>query len=254
MEQKIMKSELFFLALPVLALVIIGASFALPWWTYESRAQSGENIGITLEFKLTEVKVTELTSINGTNTTTKTISYSDRSLGNYTLPGVSVNESLFMENDTKNYDDTIRLYTTTMALTGISVAFIAVGLLCHFLVKKGKLKNKLRVIFVLIAFLLSLLTVLYFPLAYPSAVEKDNIEMGGSTYMHGVIGSEKNTTRIAGVTLIDKWGPGSGWYAMFTGMFVNLIYYIAIRRQYIEQTLDEKFRRKPVHETEDRKQ
>lgn len=245
MQQKIMKSELFFLALPILALVIIGASFTLPWWTYESRAQSGENVGIILEFKLTELKVTELQYINETNsTTTRTITYTDKSLGNYSLPGVSVNESLFMENDTKNYDDTIRLYTTTMALTGISLAFIAVCLLSHFLVKKGKLKNKLRVILVLIAFLLSVLTVLYFPLAYPSAVEKDNIEMGGSTYIHGVIGSEKNTTRIAGVTLIDKWGLGSGWYAMFTGMFVNLIYFVVIRRQYIEQALDEKFRRK----------
>ena len=126
--------------LAIIAVILIGVTLALPWYTYTSKGNGSADYYFDH-------------AVISTNATKMTIKYSD------------------MEKYAPN---TIGVFKNTQILDIVSLVLVIIGFIGALLLAVGKLGKGVAVSLVAIGFILSLIAPLYFYAALPGAVKADS--------------------------------------------------------------------------------
>jgi hypothetical protein len=190
-----MKAPVAVLVFAVLALIMMGVSLLLPWYSYSAELSSGEQ--------------------------------SEDMYWGYSLNGILFSSSETDGIEAYSWDDeglellgldaTINLYKTAQMLTTVALIFCILFLIIAAFGLKGKGK-KLIILCGLLAFIICITVPIYFMLQHPGALQADSeteSDRGPQASFFG--GSE---TEALGIKIVERWGPGMGWYmAIFGFMF-----------------------------------
>ncbi len=198
MEKKAMVGAV----MAIIAVILIGVTFALPWYTMTMKG-----------------------NVSGMGTTTEQDYYLDHAtakVGNTTMSESYSNKS--MQDSIPN---TVNTFKTTQILDIVSLVFVIIGFIGALLFAIGKLGKGVAVALVVIGFILSIIAPIYLMTALPPAIKKDSKgslpvkEMGESFF------GEKKISMF-GATVTVTWGGGLGWWLAIIGMIFMLIALILV--------------------------
>ncbi len=178
--------------LAIVAVILIGISFTMPWYTVkqESSAQ-GNSSSIEWTFSLDEAKV-ESDIFN--ETSTDTIDYDDEEAENSTV---------------------VDTFQTTQKMNIAGVLGAVLGLLGGLMVAIEKMNKKIGVIIIVAGLILALIAPMYLMASLPGAFEEDDLGFEGDKGpQDSFMGSETEETTEGGVTQTREktWGPALSWY------------------------------------------
>ncbi len=194
--------------LMLIALIAIGASVVMPWYTIKMEMTSPSDMqsSMTQDFYLDHAVMTSEAS-------------------GFTGMEESGEEEISYDNETVKDTNVVSTFQTTQLLVYVGIMGCLLGLIGAVMVGTGKMKRGAGAAMVLMALILVLLAPIYLMSTLPGAFEEDNSEPGTITPTEGIFedfcGSDEQS--ILGITMTLTWGGGTGWSLAIFAMILSII-------------------------------
>ncbi len=191
----------------ILAIAMMGAAYTMPWYKMEAEASSTPvgDTDVEGNFYLTEYEVKD-------------------NINNITI-SVTWDKAEEKEMDVEN---TAGLYKIIQALTIISMLMCIILILAAILALFKGMK-KIAVLFGCLAFIICLITPIYFMMQHPNALtadtdtdSDDEPEDGPETSFMGATEPDPDDPYLTKLS----WGPAMGWYLAIVGCIFALLAFI----------------------------
>jgi hypothetical protein len=200
----------------ICVLIITAVTLFMPWYNINGKiemdAMGNEmKMELNIDMHLQEVK----------NETTYTID----------IMGTSQSVSESGSDDYSDEEDIETPMNITYYLTLISVILCILVVILVGIAIFGFLSPKIALSIGIIAMLLILVAMVYFPIGLPNGLKKDfdkdkaDAQAIGLDYDGSFMGSSENTTDFMGVEGKTKWswGPGMGWFFIIVSFVMAII-------------------------------
>jgi len=193
--------------LVLVALVMMGISLVMPWYTNENTSSANDiSISIRLNYHLDHASFeTDFPDVPG-----------------YSFNGT---DDIDYDDETISEMNFVKTFQTTSMLVILGLIGCVLGLIGAALVALGKMKRSIGAILVLIAVIMCLLSPLYLMVSLIPAFEDDGMIMT-SDDPTGFFGSEKSIED--GVTIEHNWGGAIGWFLPIIAAIICIIALIMV--------------------------
>lgn len=201
------RKALIGMILVLVALIMVGISFVMPWYSFSAEISStGVSSEISADYYLDHAEMEALGE-------TESMDYED------------------MEDS-----ETLDVFNTTRIMVILGIVGCIIGLIGAAMVMMEKMGNKLGAVLVLIALILALLAPIYIMFALPAAFKN---EMGDVEEVEGLssgmgdsfFGSESSSTDLGGGISMStefSWGGGTGWFMALIGFILLIVALIMV--------------------------
>ncbi|UCE36648.1 MAG: hypothetical protein JSW00_14190 [Thermoplasmata archaeon] len=201
------KKALVGMILVLVALVLVGLSLIMPWFSIEVLAtENGEEESAVAEFYLDHAKEQYKGKVFGVPT--------------------EVTFELSYENETFKDNKSVDIFKTTRIIVFVGLIGCILGLIGAAMVMLGKIKPWMGTILVFLAVILTLIAPIYLMTSLPPTFKEED-ESGTISYYpfekmgDNFFGSDK--TENENVTAELTWGGSTGWFLPIIAMILCII-------------------------------